>query len=684
MGNRLIDTFVQSNNATVVNPELVRIAREDERVLRVTDRRRGRPPRFRGPSRVDVIERLDAEALLPAIVFIFSRAGCDAAVDQCLRSGLRLNTPAEAAEVRHTVEERCATIPDSDLGVLGYHAWLEGLMRGVAAHHAGLLPTFKEVVEDLFSRGLVKAVFATETLALGINMPARTVVLERLVKWNGEQHADITPGEYTQLTGRAGRRGIDVEGHAVVVWTPELDPVAVAGLASTRTYPLRSSFRPSYNMAVNLVRQFGRERARVLLESSFAQFQADQAVVGLARQVRRNNEALEGYLASMSCHLGDFTEYAGLRRQLSNREAEMSRQRSAARRAAAAASLEKLGIGDVIQVPAGRRAGLAIVLDPGLPGGVEGARPVVLTADRQVKRLSVVDFPTPVEALTRIRIPKSFNPRSPQSRRDLASTLRAQGIEGTPRRSSRGESVEDPEIARLRAELRRHPCHGCTDREEHARWGERYWRLRQDTEALERRIANRTSSIARTFDRVCDVLTTLRYLDGEVVTSDGARLARIYGELDLLVAECLRAALWDNLTPAELAACVAALVYEGRQGEGGPPPVPGGRVRRVLTDMLELWSDLDAVEQDNKVDFLREPDLGFTLAAFQWASGKSLDAVLTESDFSAGDFVRWVRQVLDLLSQIAEVVDAPTHVRTTARTAMDALRRGVVAYSSVG
>ena len=146
--------------------------------------------------------------------------------------------------------------------MLGYWDWRDGLRRGVAAHHAGLVPAFKETVEELFVRGLVRAVFATETLALGINMPARTVVLERLSKFNGETHADLTAGEYTQLTGRAGRRGIDVEGHAVVVWAPEVDPARVAGLASTRTYPLRSSFRPSYNMAVNLVAQMGRVTAR--------------------------------------------------------------------------------------------------------------------------------------------------------------------------------------------------------------------------------------------------------------------------------------------------------------------------------------------------------------------------------------------------------------------------------------
>ena len=175
-----------------------------------------------------------------------------------LRAGVRLTEQHERDEIREIVEDRCRTLLDEDLAVLGYWEWLEGLERGVAAHHAGMLPAFKEVVEELFRRKLVKVVFATETLALGINMPARTVVLEKLEKFNGEARVPITPGEYTQLTGRAGRRGIDVEGHSVIQWQDGLDPQSVASLASRRSYPLNSSFRPTYNMAVNLIDQFGR------------------------------------------------------------------------------------------------------------------------------------------------------------------------------------------------------------------------------------------------------------------------------------------------------------------------------------------------------------------------------------------------------------------------------------------
>jgi len=695
-----------------VNPELVRLARaEQDRRYARGDRfekrgrgrsmSNGRPGRAWTPSRAEVVGRLDDEGLLPAITFIFSRAGCEAAVQQCLHSGLRLNSEAERAEVRALVEARTATIPDEDLHVLGYYEWIDALERGVAAHHAGMLPTFKEIVEELFLRGLVKAVFATETLALGINMPARSVVMEKLVKWNGETHADVTPGEYTQLTGRAGRRGIDIEGHAVVLWQPGLDPAALAGLAGTRTYPLRSSFKPSYNMAVNLVSQFGRHKSRELLETSFAQFQADRSVVGIARQVRRNEEGLAGYREAVSCHLGDFQEYAGLRRDLKDRENLLAREGANQRRASAADSLEKLKPGDVIHVPTGRFAGLALVLDPGIPAvgrhghrpdHGEGPRPVVLTAERQVKRLAMIDFPVPVEAVDRLRIPRSFNPRSPQSRRDLASALRTKAghLEPGRVRKGRAAAADDPEIARLRAALRQHPCHGCDEREDHARWAERYERLNRDTRQLEQRMKSRTHTIARTFDRVCALLTDLGYLSGDSVTDDGRRLARLYGELDLLASECLREEIWEGLTPPELAACASALVFESRRGddEGGAPKLPDGGARESLGEMIRLWGHLNALEEQHKLSTMdnwgqREPDLGFAWIAFRWASGHPLDAVLREADLPAGDFVRWTRQLIDVLGQIANAAPESGTVRAAARKAIDGLRRGIIAYSSV-
>ncbi len=637
--------------------------------------------RFRPPSRPSVIRRLDTAGLLPAITFIFSRAGCDAAVQQCLDSGLRLTTPRESDEIAALATERTAGLPEADLAVLGYDSWLAGLRRGIAAHHAGLLPTFKEVVEELFAAGLIRAVFATETLALGINMPARTVVIERLDKWNGETHADLTPGEYTQLTGRAGRRGIDIEGHAVVLWHPGLDAASVAGLAGTRTYPLNSSFQPSYNMAVNLVGQVGRQRAAVLLESSFAQFQADRGVAGLGRQAARTRAEMEQL--SVGCERGDLTGYAALRRQLSDREGDQSRQRAAARRREALASLERLRRGDIIQVPSGRRAGIAVVLEPTAADGQP--MPLVLTASRQVKRLSPADFPVPVTAIERIRIPGSFSVRSANHRRDLAATMRNK-LAGQdlrrPRRNGDGAGgTEDAEIARLRRELREHPCHQCPDRETHLRQAERYIRLEREAEALERRVSSRSHVLARTFGRVCAVLEELGYVDGDKVTPEGQRLGRLYTELDLVAAECLRRSAWAGLTPPELAACVSALTFEARRpDDAGPPRLPGGPVRAVLADMVSLWGELDGVERNHQLSFLREPDLGFAWSAHAWARGAALERAL--GDLTPGDFVRAVKQLIDLLDQIA-VAAGPDPLAGTAREAIDGLRRGVVAYSSV-
>jgi len=598
---QLVDLFqdplaVQQGRAATVNRELVELARRGG--VRLSHGSRGDTGRMHGygrshgmsrntPREIDraprpeVVRLLEDQRLLPAIFFVFSRNGCDQAVQQLVRDGIRLTTAAEREEIRELVEERARQLPDEDLGVLGYWDWLSALERGVASHHAGLLPTFKEVVEELFQRKLVKVVFATETLALGINMPARTVVLESLEKFNGEARVPITPGEYTQLTGRAGRRGIDVEGHSVVQWQSGMDPAAIASLASRRTYPLNSSFRPTYNMAANLIDQFGRARTREILESSFAQFQADRAVVDLARRVRSQEESLAGYAASMTCDRGDFREYSRLRRELTDLERK--------------------------KLPADARRS---------------------ERDRRTQRLE-----------------------------------------------------------QLRLELRRHPCHGCPDREAHARWSERYWQLRKATDQLVRQIEGRTGAVARVFDRVTEVLIALRYVEageggatGEIrLTPDGRRLRRIYGERDLLVAESLRLGLWEGLDVAALAAMATCLVYEPRR-EGGDSGqrLPGGRQLQEAVDRTgDRWAELDDLEREHRLSGSEPLSTGLVPAMHRWARGGGLDQALRETDMAPGDFVRWSRQTVDLLEQVREVADGA--VARTARQAVEAIRRGVVA-----
>ena len=321
-GNRLIDLFGDNQK---LNPELTRLERDTYRQIKGNWRDKPKGPK--SLMRSEIVEKLDREGLLPAITFIFSRNNCDAAVRQCLAAGIRLTNSEERREIRSAITRNMKNLAEDDLVVLGYYEWADALERGIAAHHAGLLPAFKVTVEELFQKGFVKAVFATETLALGINMPARTVVLEKLSKWNGEGHVAISPGEYTQLTGRAGRRGIDIEGNAVILWNNDLDSTSVGGLASTRTYPLKSSFKPTYNMSINLISQFGSNRARTSLESSLAQFQADKAVVGLAKQIRKNELVRDDLYRQVECHAGNFMEYAAMRGEIKKLETDGRRSK---------------------------------------------------------------------------------------------------------------------------------------------------------------------------------------------------------------------------------------------------------------------------------------------------------------------------------------------------------------------
>ncbi|MBL3687154.1 DEAD/DEAH box helicase [Leucobacter zeae] len=523
-----------------LNPEL-RMLEARSGSARGRERSRGRAPVRRGRrvSRSDIARALDETDLLPAIVFVFSRNGCDQAVQQCLREGIALTTREERQEIRRVARAELRGMSDEEQRVLGARDWLAGLERGVAAHHAGLLPGFKAVVEQLFQRRLVKLVFATETLALGINMPARAVAIERLDKYNGEERVPLTSGEYTQLTGRAGRRGIDTEGHAVVLWSDDVDLDALAHLAGARSFPVRSSFRPTPNMAVNLLQRMDRATARDLLERSFAQFQADRAVVDHARELRAEQESLAGYDAAVE---------------------------------------------------------------------------------------------------------------------------RSQG----------------------------------SDRK---RWEDRARKLRRRIERGRRQIASRTGTIARTFDRVVEELLELGYLeqsgrDRIEVTAWGELLRRIYGERDLLVAECLRHDLLRGLDAAGIAAMCCVLSYEPRRDDEGEPRLPGGAgFAEALDRVLNAWVRVDDLAERHRLPRPEMPHAGLAATMHDWASGGRIERILERSGIGAGDFVRWAKQTIDLLDQIRQAceaasaagIDADGRLEELARLAREARRsvkRGIVEASS--
>jgi len=561
-GNRLIDLFGDNQK---LNPELTRLERDTYRQVRGNwrDKPRGPKPLMRS----EIIEKLDRESLLPAITFIFSRNNCDAAVRQCLAAGIRLTNSEERKEIRATIARNMKNLAEDDLVVLGYYEWADALERGIAAHHAGLLPAFKVTVEELFQKGFVKAVFATETLALGINMPARTVVLEKLSKWNGEGHVAISPGEYTQLTGRAGRRGIDIEGNAVILWNNDLDSTSVGGLASTRTYPLKSSFKPTYNMSINLISQFGSSRARTSLESSLAQFQADKAVVGLAKQIRKNETARDELFKQVECHLGNFLEYAAMR--------------------------------------------------------------------GEIKKL-----------------------------------------ETDGRKSKRKRHEIEEEIGDIRKRLKRHPSHACPDRENHSRLTERAQRLQREIDGLSERIDSRTNVIAKRFDRIKIILDRFGYIKNDLITDSGRLLAKIYGETDLLIAESIQAGVFSKLSPSDLVSVISACIYESRSDEGAK--IPRGDVQTALSEVSKIYAKIHDAESDMNLEPLRAPDFGFCWASHKWASGHSLTSILKGSDLTVGDFVRAIKQIIDLLRQLRS---AAPDLQQVIDQSLKQIDRGVIAYA---
>jgi ATP-dependent RNA helicase HelY len=656
---RLLPTFVDGKP----NPEAMRMESKPG------DRWRPRT-RLHTPRRAEVIDRLWDEGMLPAIYFIFSRAACDDAVKQCLESGLRLTTPEEAAQIRAIAEARCEILSEADLAVLGYGRWLAALEAGLAAHHAGMVPPFKETVEACFSAGLVRAVFATETLALGINMPARSVVIEKLSKFTGERHEFLTPGEYTQLTGRAGRRGIDDIGYAVVLWSPYVPFEQVAGLASTRTYALRSSFRPTYNMAANLVRRYSPEAARHLLNLSFAQFTSDRDVVRLEAQVERTSQLLTIARRDAECDLGDVWEY---RRLLRDGEDDDGSRRRGIARSSVVAALERVKPGDVLQIT-GKSGGRVAVISTANRRG-EDVRVGAVTPDRRYLTLSARDFRFPPRTVGRIELPVPFAPRNPTFRREVAQALgRLKPGSDQGARAMRNDPGSPEE----------HPVAACPDLRTHLRAAERSERLEKDRRRLERRISGRTESLGHQFDRVMRVLETWGYVEGWTLTEPGEVLARIYHECDLLVAEALRAGLFDGLDPTGVAALASTFTYEARRPEGRPeePWFPSPRLKRRWAELDTMATELNLAEEEAGLPLTRRPDPGFVAQAHAWAAGEELADVILEEGLSGGDFVRNVKQLIDLVRQLGQMAPEPATAKA-AREAADRLFRGVVAASSV-
>ncbi|MBE7364805.1 RNA helicase [Corynebacterium aurimucosum] len=675
------------------------------------DRRSGAPraqDRYRPLGRPEVLKELQAMEMLPAITFIFSRAGCDGALYQCLRSRMVLTSQEEAAEIKAIVDKGVEGIPEEDLKVLDFKRWREALSRGFAAHHAGMLPAFRHIVEELFVKGLVRAVFATETLALGINMPARTVVLEKLVKFNGEAHVDLTPGQYTQLTGRAGRRGIDTLGNAVVQWAPAMDPTAVAGLASTRTYPLISTFEPGYNMAINLLGMLGFDDSLRLLEKSFAQFQADGSVVEETREIERAEHRVRELRAQLDQAVDNLApptidgedpaeilmDYMRLRRALTEEEKSARASKREERSKEVAAVLARLQVGEVIAIATKKRPTLAVVITPA--NQTADPRPWVTTETGWSGRIDAAGIDNPPIVVGHMKLPRAAQKNPRRHTKYVQDAFKRDYYKRPKKMRTEPRNRPNKKIAQLRDALREHPVHNwpATDREQLAGVAQKLARRERELHKLEAKVERATDTLGRTFERIVDLLAEMDYVEFEgygedrepVITDEGERLAKIHSESDLLVAQCLKRGIWNDLDPAELAGVASLCVFENRKATRGEPGAASDDMADAMNATWRIYTELVSDEKRHNLPQTREPEPAFALAIHQWTAGAPLAycmAAANESgaELTPGDFVRWCRQVIDLLQQVAKT-GYEEEIRRNARRAIDAIQRGVVAIGA--
>ncbi len=618
--------------------------RPNPAVVRQLKKGRGRRPRFGQPRRGEVVEELQRLGMLPAIYFIFSRAGCDQAAQRVATLQLGLVTGDEAEVIAEVVAQRTAHLSDTDLAALGFDRWLATLNEGVAAHHAGLVPAFKETIEELFAAGVIKVVFATETLALGINMPAKTVVLERLTKFTGESHELMQPGDYTQLAGRAGRRGIDRLGTAVVLHQRDLPFDRVAAIAGLGSHPLESSFAPSYNMAVNLVASYDRAVAEELLTASFGQHRVEARLRLLDERLEQRRLEHAEFLAAARCERGDVTE---LSRQWGGTTDLRHRLRDFA---------QGLLEGDVLEMGDGEMRRYALVAR-----GYGPNPKLSLVDDRGERSTHSADELSPdVAVVGSVEMPEPFRPGDRSFRKQVARRL---GEVAARERRGLDWGGEGSAVA------------GCPKLDEHLHWLDRAARVAKEIARLERRIARPASDLVTRFHRILALLGDYGYVDGWEVTDRGDRLRYVYNELDLLLTECAARGLLDELQPAELAGIVTMFVYEPRRSDV-PGGFPSGSLLDTADAIHDLADELAAAEERHKIEPSRPPDDGYLERLHDWAAGAHLDDLFDEDDAAAGDFVRVARQTLDVLRQLR---DAFPSLRTSAGDAIGLVDRGVVA-----
>jgi len=685
VGRALVPLFQKS---------LPRIMEEELEALKARGPRKGGRrggPDLR-PRRTDVIRELQRKQMLPAIYFLFSRAACRDSVTYCLRERLRLNTPAESKAIERYLAEKIQYLDRSDLDCLDYDSFHSALCMGVAAHHAGALPLFKEAVEELFTSGLIKVVFATETLSLGINMPARSVIIESLSKWNGEEHRPLLPGEYKQLTGRAGRRGIDDEGFSVVLFQRFFNVDAIRSLVNKEPHPVVSRFEVSYNMAANMLAEHDLAETQRLLNLSFAQYSADKRVVTLQARLETLDEDLERELTASRCPEADATRFRALEKQIAQMQRRLATITKDRRAREIRDSMAAMKPGDVFTIgQRGSQKIFAVVRKH--QGKKDAAGILVVDPTGRYRRLTLETLKQAPRVVGAVEVSKITSPTK-KVRRQVGVTMETLGRKAEPAMGLE-RSSEETELAeataKLISEMKDNACNECAHS---GRCMEAARKVEKISRQIESASTERDSGydvVSRRLVDVVDLLNAYGFMEGATPTHKGDVLRRVYNECDLLLVEAIDAGVISRLEPAELAAFASWFIYESRETLTDEDRAIAraaeahmqGELAHALEWLNTTLAEMKEAEGARGLDLLGFPDAGFGEAAFMWAQGAGLDEMLSRfPDRSIGDMVRTMKQIIDLLRQLAEVAEDPV-LAGNLRRAMDDIDRGVVGYSSL-
>jgi superfamily II RNA helicase len=631
-----------------------------------------------------VVGQLQDRDMLPAIYFIFSRRGCDKSVDEV--SGLSLVNEAEARELKHRIDTFLAHNPDA-----GRAGQVGPLYRGIAAHHAGILPLWKGLVEELFQAGLIKVVFATETLAAGINMPARTTVIASLSKRTDLGHRLLTSSEFLQMAGRAGRRGMDLQGHVVTVESPFEGSREAVHLATSGADPLVSQFTPSYGMVLNLLQTHSLEEAKDLIERSFGQYLATLHLQPQQEEIQRLEQEIAHHQAQLDtvdeAILNDYAKLKG-RIKEERRLLKILQQQAVTVLAEDVGKMVPFAIAGTLLSLKGKHIPVpqpvAAVLVAKVPGPGQFPYLVCLTYDNHwyvVTAADVVGLHAEIPRLQAVDhlVPPSELPPAPgQHRRGnehTAAIVATMAI--PPGLEELAPEVQEQldRVQQVETTLNNHPARqwenpsGLLKRQKYLE------NLRQEWRDRTTKLADHTGHYWQEFLHIMDVLKHFGALEDNRPTELGEMAAAIRGDNELWLALALASGEFEHLEPPQFATAFAALVTENSRPDSWCRYKLSGRVEEALGGLHNLRRQLFQQQHRRRIDAPIWLEYDLVPLVEQWALQVDWVTLCDHTSLDEGDIVRILRRTLDVLSQIPHVPYISDHLRTTARDAKDLLNR---------